>query len=118
MNYARVREVAKKKIESKKQQLSVMSGEDRTKLEAALVNEAQIEVDQEEKLAASNVNEGDIYSKHESSEQVAGYDPGHQYPHVVDTQAGEVYDDPTPKVVEQEQRPKHHQHHNRQHKRR
>lgn len=43
MNYQRIRLEAKKKIEAKKQQLSVMSGEDRTKLEQHLIKEAELE---------------------------------------------------------------------------
>lgn len=44
---------------------------------------------------AKNVNEGvdgkSIYDLPKDHEQVAGYDPGKQYPQVVDEQAGETF---------------------------
>lgn len=36
---------------------------------------------------------GEVVAVEEKSNQVAGYDPGHQYPQVVDEQAGEKFEE-------------------------
>jgi chromosome segregation ATPase len=66
VNYEVVRQQAKKKIEAKKAQLSQMSGEDRTKLEEALISEAH-----KEELARLKAEKAELEAKNsELAEQI------------------------------------------------